>query len=130
MRILFDVGVPKPLGKILSPPHEVQFAQSIGWGQLRNGELLKAAEPLFDVLISLDSNVPSQHQMCKYEIGFIVLRAWKNTISELMEMKGEIQSAVELITPGRAIGVFYDEDLFNKDVKKNRVLDEVFIYDL
>lgn len=129
MNILFDVGVPRQLAKVLNPPHQVTLANQIGLARLQNGELLKAAEALFDVLVSLDSNVPSQHDMSKYKIGFIVLRAWKNTLPELLEMSGRLKDAVAEISDGRAIGVFYDEALFKKDLEKNKILDDVFIYD-
>ena len=43
MRILFDQGTPVPLREAL-PQHEVATAYEQGWSQLKNGELLDAAE--------------------------------------------------------------------------------------
>jgi hypothetical protein len=46
MRILFDQGTPAPLRhKLIS--QTVSTAYEMGWAQLENGELLKAAEASF-----------------------------------------------------------------------------------
>jgi hypothetical protein len=43
MRILFDQGAPVPIRRFLKD-HEVRTAFQEGWDQLRNGDLLYAAE--------------------------------------------------------------------------------------
>jgi hypothetical protein len=40
MRVLFDACVPRPLRKFL-PAHAVSTAQEMGWGELKNGALLR-----------------------------------------------------------------------------------------
>ena len=42
MRVLLDACVPRPLRNFLSA-HTVKTAQEMGWGNLKNGDLLKAA---------------------------------------------------------------------------------------
>jgi len=56
MRILFDQGVPKKLRRHL-PGHSVQTAYEAGLHELANGDLLRAAQSDFDVLLSTDSNI-------------------------------------------------------------------------
>jgi hypothetical protein len=52
VRILFDQGTPVPLRQALKH-HEVTTAYERAWSQLKNGELLDAAErALFEVLVS------------------------------------------------------------------------------
>ena len=51
MRILFDQGTPVPLRRELIG-HEVATAFEMGWSELSNGELLRAAEGSFDLLIT------------------------------------------------------------------------------
>lgn len=51
MRILFDQGTPAPLRRHLRG-HQVVTAHERGWAELRNGELLQAAEARFDLLIT------------------------------------------------------------------------------
>jgi len=58
VRVLFDQGTPVPLRGVLTE-HEVSTAYERGWSQLKNGELLDAAERAgFDVLAAELSGVP------------------------------------------------------------------------
>jgi hypothetical protein len=54
MLVLLDQGTPVPIRAFLKD-HVVQTAAERGWGTLKNGELLKAAEDAgFQVLITPD----------------------------------------------------------------------------
>lgn len=48
MKILFDECMPQPLRRHLAE-FEISTAQEMGWGRVKNGELLKRAEGVFDV---------------------------------------------------------------------------------
>ena len=73
MRILFDHNVPRPLRKILSD-HLVKRSGELGWGELRNGVLLKNAEAaLFDVMITADQNIEYQQNLKERRIALVVL---------------------------------------------------------
>jgi predicted nuclease of predicted toxin-antitoxin system len=62
MRILFDHGTPAPLIPFLAG-HSITKAKDKGWDRLTNGELLQAAEQAgFDVLITTDKNLATQHE--------------------------------------------------------------------
>lgn len=43
MNSIFDGSVPRPLRRFLAG-HTVKTAQAAGWGELRNGDLIHAAE--------------------------------------------------------------------------------------
>jgi len=63
MKILFDQGTPVPLRRSLSK-HKVTTAFERGWGALRNGELLQAAEAEgFDALVTTDQNLQYQQNL-------------------------------------------------------------------
>jgi hypothetical protein len=62
MIILLDACVPRPLRNFLRP-HAVHTAQEMGWGQLKNGALLKEEEPRFDVFITSDQNLRYQQNI-------------------------------------------------------------------
>jgi len=47
MKVLLDACVPPPLRRFLAG-RTVHVAQEMGWGQLKNGLLLKEAELQFD----------------------------------------------------------------------------------
>jgi predicted nuclease of predicted toxin-antitoxin system len=73
MRILFDQGTPVPLRKALTN-HEVTTAYERGWSELKNGELLNAAEEEgFEVFVTTDSNLKYQQNLQSRRIAIIVL---------------------------------------------------------
>ena len=73
MRILFDQGTPVPLRPALTG-HEVVTAFEHGWGQLANGELLRAAEAAgFDLLVTTDQNLRYQQNLTGRKLAIVVL---------------------------------------------------------
>ena len=64
--------MPKRLAKELSV-HEVQTAPEMGWGDLDDGPLLDAMAGRFDVLATVDKNLPKQQQLnnrpCNFSIS-------------------------------------------------------------
>lgn len=72
MRILFDQGTPAPLRRHLVG-HEVSTSYEIGWSELRNGELLRAAETRFDLLITTDRNFKHEQNLTGLKLAMIVL---------------------------------------------------------
>ena len=97
MRILFDQGVPAPLRDRL-PKHEVQTAFERGWSTLSNGELLGAAEAVFDIVLTTDRNLEHQQNLVGRRIAILVLptTSWPR----LQEMTGAISDAVDALRPG------------------------------
>lgn len=73
MRVLFDQGTPVPLRQLLTR-HEVATAYERGWSNLKNGELLDAAEKAeFAVLVTTDSNLKYQQNLKSRRIAIVVL---------------------------------------------------------
>ena len=57
MRILLDENLPRKLAAHLAG-HQCRSVAESGWSGKRNGELLALADPLFDVLLTLDKSLP------------------------------------------------------------------------
>jgi hypothetical protein len=75
MKILFDQGTPVPLRRQLAG-HNVKTAYELGWSDLSNGALLKAAEKAgFQVLITTDQNLRYQQNLSERRIAIVVLRS-------------------------------------------------------
>ena len=75
MKILFDQGTPVPLRRQLAG-HNVTTAYELGWSDLSNGALLKAAEKAgFQVLITTDQNLRYQQNLSERRIAIVVLRS-------------------------------------------------------
>jgi hypothetical protein len=72
MRVLFDQGTPAPLRLFLTG-HEVATAHELGWSDLKNGELLSAAETSFDVFITTDQNLRYQQNLSGRNLAILVL---------------------------------------------------------
>jgi predicted nuclease of predicted toxin-antitoxin system len=72
MKILLDACVPRPLRKFL-PDHTVHTTQEMGWGKLKNGALLQAAEPQFDAFLTSDQNLKYQQNIAGRKLAILVL---------------------------------------------------------
>ena len=75
MRLLLDECVPRPLLRDLSG-HDAHHVVDQGWSSKRNGELLKLMlEERFEVLLTVDQNLPFQQNLRASGIGVVVMVA-------------------------------------------------------
>ena len=72
MKVLLDACTPRPLRQFL-PGHFVRTAQEVGWGGLKNGDLLREAEGQFEAFISTDQNLKYQQQVVGTRLAILVL---------------------------------------------------------
>jgi hypothetical protein len=72
MKVLLDACVPRPLRNFLTV-HSVKTAQEMGWGELKNGALLKAADLAFDVFLTSDQNLKYQQNVTDRKLAILVL---------------------------------------------------------
>ncbi len=97
MNILFDQGTPEPLRKTLAP-HPVSTAFEMGWAEMENGDLLAAAEKMFDAFITTDKNLRYQQNLSGRRLAILVLptTSWP----EIQLHLGRITDAVNALKPG------------------------------
>jgi hypothetical protein len=69
MKILLDECTPHLVKRRL-PAHDISTVQEMGWAGVTNGELLKLAEPLFDVFIK---NLRFQQNLGQRKLAFSLL---------------------------------------------------------
>jgi hypothetical protein len=93
VRVLFDQGVPVPLGEHLRG-HDVRTAFDLGWSQLSNGELLARAEKEFDVLVTTDRNLQHQQNLSGCRLAILVLPTtnWLRLQAMATRIVAELQS--------------------------------------
>jgi hypothetical protein len=73
LKILFDQGTPAPLRHSLAG-HTVQTAYEMGWGTLKNGDLIRSAENEgFEVFVTTDNNLKYQQNLSGRTIAIVVL---------------------------------------------------------
>ena len=96
MRILLDECVPWPMHRLLSN-HSCANVQALGWGGIKNGELLRLAETDFDLFITSDQNIRYQQNLAGRKIA--VLELSTNDIERIEAAASLIQDAIENIQP-------------------------------
>ena len=77
MRLLLDESVPSRLRRAL-PHHDVKTVVEMGWGGVKNGNLLTLAAADFDAFVTVDKNLPYQQNLSSLPIAIVVLDAYSN----------------------------------------------------
>lgn len=82
MKLLLDECTPKRL-LLDFAGHDVQTVEGAGFKGLRNGALLQRASSAFEVLITVDQNLPFQQNATTLPIAVVILAALSNRYSDL-----------------------------------------------
>jgi len=97
-RVLLDHCVPRPFGGLLAGC-SVSTAAELGWSQLKNGELLDAAQAAgFEILITSDKNVRYQQNMANRLIAIIEIPT--NRLRLVAAYAPQVNSLVPGMAPG------------------------------
>jgi alkanesulfonate monooxygenase SsuD/methylene tetrahydromethanopterin reductase-like flavin-dependent oxidoreductase (luciferase family) len=97
MRVLIDEDLPHKL-RMHVPGHEAATVDYMGWGGLKNGELLKTAEDAgFDVLLTGDQSMPYEQNLSGRKLAIVTLSAIEWPI--IREHLGKIAAAVDAAAP-------------------------------
>ena len=105
MKVLLDECVPARLWRSL-PDHDCRTVQNAGLSGTKNGKLLRIAEELgYDVLLTVDQNLPYQQRMQGRRIAVLILLAESNQIRHLLPLIPATLEALRCIQPGQMIRV-------------------------
>ena len=63
------------------------------------------AEKNFNILLTSDTNLPEQHNLSKYSLGFVVIRAESNRIEDLLPLVNEIVKSIQKCKKGKLFWV-------------------------
>ena len=96
MKILLDECVPWPMYKLLSN-HACSSVQDLGWGGIKNGDLLQRAEDEFDLFITSDQNIRYQQNLAGRRIAILELST--NDVNRIQSASTLIQEALQRIQP-------------------------------
>lgn len=105
VRVVFDICVPRPLRKHL-PGHEIRTAQEMGWDTLQNGDLIRAAERLFDVLVTSDQNLRYQQNLTQRRLAIVVLPT--NFLPAVLRLAPKLSVTLARILAGDFIEIEMD----------------------
>jgi hypothetical protein len=105
MRLLIDECIDQHL-RLLFPAHDCQTAGFARLAGLKNGRLLHAAEAAgFEVLITVDQNIPDQQNLAGRTISIRILCAPTNRLRALEPLVLPATSALASIQPGQVLRV-------------------------
>jgi predicted nuclease of predicted toxin-antitoxin system len=83
MRILLDHCLDWRLSRSL-PGHIVKAAGKLGWGHLRDRDLLSKAAAEFDVFVTSDKNLPYQQNLSAVNLAVVILNVPSNRIEDCL----------------------------------------------
>lgn len=76
MKLLLDENLPKKLKYRFSKTYEVLTVPELGWGGMKNGDLLKKMKSKdLRTLLSIDKNMSYQQNLQTYNVCLIVLNS-------------------------------------------------------
>ncbi len=106
MRLLLDECVPRKLKVIFAAHgHECETAREAGYGGETNGELLAAAENIFDVIVTVDQNIKHQQNITNRKIAILILCSLTNDVDDIRPLIPDALTALKLIQPGQILEV-------------------------
>jgi predicted nuclease of predicted toxin-antitoxin system len=79
MKLLLDECVPRRL-KFEFAGYEILTIDEAGFKGLKNGNLIRSASEIFEVLITVDKNIQHQQNKEKLSIAILILSAKSNTL--------------------------------------------------
>jgi predicted nuclease of predicted toxin-antitoxin system len=99
VRLLLDESIPRRLARHLTGV-EVDTVYDRKWSGLTNGELLRAAEPDYDVFVTVDQNLQYQQNLQGFQIRVAVLAARTNRLDDLLPLVPELLRVCGALSPG------------------------------
>lgn len=85
--------------------HLVSTIDEAGFKGLKNGELLAAASPIFDVFVTVDQNLRFQQNIKNFDIAILVLKAFRSTYPMLKPLVPQALEVLGSISAGEIIVV-------------------------
>ena len=104
MKLLLDECTPKRL-RVDFPGHEVLTVEQAGLKGLKNGTLIRLASSQFDVLITVDQNLPYQQALTAQSIAILILVGKSNRYPELKVLAPKALEALLTIKPGEVVRI-------------------------
>ena len=101
-RVLFDENMPRQLRHELSE-FTVRTVQEEGWAGLENGNLLRSAARMFDVLVTADKRMRYQQNVPHFEIGIVVIETFDTRLSNLRRFVPQVREAIQHVAAGTVV---------------------------
>ena len=112
MRVLLDECAPRKLRQEL-PGYEVRTVAEMGWGGIKNGELLQQAVADFDVFVTVDQNIQYQQNLSALPIVVVVLVARSNDVNVLRPLMPKVLDLLPRVETGNLYEIDYRSSQMN-----------------
>lgn len=106
MRVLLDEDVDVHLRHHFPEEMTVETVDFRGWKGLKNGDLLRAAQEYFDVLVTLDDNIPYQQPIRQFDLAVVILRPSSQRLEDLAALIPELGRTALALQPGQALRIY------------------------
>jgi hypothetical protein len=105
MRLLLDECIDEGLRHPF-PGHECQTCRYAGLIGLAKGALLAAADHAgFEVLITVDQNMPNQQSLRGRSISLLVIQAPTTNLDDLLVLVPDALKALKILRPGEVVRI-------------------------
>ena len=105
--VLLDESIPRQIAEPLRRVgYEVSTVEQAGLKGLRNGDLLRAAESRFDVLLTADQGIPAQQNLRGRRIAIVALPT--NRRRAVLDRAEDIVDTLRAATPGQHVRIAGD----------------------
>jgi hypothetical protein len=77
----------------------------MGWAGIKNGQLLGLASQEFDILITVDKNLPFEQNLPQFDLAIIILQSKPNRLADLKPLVPKVLEILATVTKGKATAV-------------------------
>lgn len=77
----------------------------MGWGGVKNGDLLVLAAKEFDAFLTVDKNLPYQQNLANLPIAVVVLEAYSNELVALEPLVPKLEKVLGNLQPRKLVRV-------------------------
>jgi predicted nuclease of predicted toxin-antitoxin system len=102
--ILFDENLPRQLRRDLAE-FTIRTVQEEGWGSFKNGQLLRRAETMFEVLVTADRRMQFQQNLASFSIGVVVIVTPRLRLQTLRTVIEPLRAAIASVQPGEIVTI-------------------------
>jgi hypothetical protein len=103
-RVLIDECIDWRLSRHLRP-HHVASVVKMGWSGLKNGRLLREAEPSFDVFVTVHRNLSFQQHVVRFDLAVIVLKCATNRLKDMEPLVPKLLKTIATAESGQVLFV-------------------------
>lgn len=101
MRLLLDECIDRRLMREFTG-YDIKTVPQMGWGGIKNGQLLGLASQEFDIFMTVDKNLPFEQNLPQFDLAIIILQSKSNRWADLRPLVPKVLEVLATVTKGKA----------------------------